>query len=109
MSVDETEMMNEETLKNIIRTKALGRPFRLGMLYDRYHDNIIPGETLLRMEDMDQHTFTQRRNGYDSIYQTSFDMYKMRIVSYPLWNKYTFGYMKFHYGWILSASCATRH
>lgn len=63
MSVDVKEMTNEEKLTNIIWTPALGRPFRLGMLYDRYHDNIIPGETLLRMEDMEQHTFIQRRNG----------------------------------------------
>lgn len=76
MSVDVKEIMNEEKWTDIIRTPALGRPFRLGMLYDRYHDNIIPGETLLRMEDMDQHTFIQRGKGYVLIYQSSLNMYE---------------------------------
>ncbi|XP_063435679.1 stonustoxin subunit alpha-like [Mytilus trossulus] len=33
------------------------------MLYDRVHDNIIPGETLLTMKDMENHTYKEKKKG----------------------------------------------
>lgn len=47
----------------IIKTPALGRSFRLGMLYDRDHDIIIPGETLLTMKEMENHIFKEKKKG----------------------------------------------
>ncbi|XP_071170969.1 stonustoxin subunit beta-like [Mytilus edulis] len=60
---------------HIIRTPALGRPFRLGMLYDRVHDTIIPGETVLTMADMEKHIYTQEKKGcsFDVIYGDSYE------------------------------------
>ncbi|CAG2209163.1 unnamed protein product [Mytilus edulis] len=55
------EMANKDL--NIIKTPALGRSFRLGMLYDRVHDNLIPGETLLTMKDMENHIFKAKKQG----------------------------------------------
>lgn len=58
------DLLKKSDHADILRTPALGRPFRLGMLYDRVHDTIIPGETLLTMQDMENHTFKENRNGY---------------------------------------------
>lgn len=46
-----------------IETPALGRPFRLGMLYDRPNDTIFPGETLITMEEMKIRTFKTKKKG----------------------------------------------
>ncbi|CAC5410243.1 unnamed protein product [Mytilus coruscus] len=60
---------------HVIRTQALGRPFRLGMLYDRVHDTIIPGETVLTMADMEKHIYKKKKNGcsFDVIYGDSLE------------------------------------
>ncbi|CAG2217260.1 unnamed protein product [Mytilus edulis] len=58
----------------IERTQAFGRPFRLGMLYDRVHDT-IPGETVLTMADMEKHIYEKKRHGcsFDVIYGDSLE------------------------------------
>ncbi|CAG2209155.1 unnamed protein product [Mytilus edulis] len=53
----------EGIISEIIKTPALGRSFRLGMLYDRDHDIIIPGETLLTMKEMENHIFKEKKKG----------------------------------------------
>lgn len=60
--------MDDGEKANVIMTQALGRPFRLGMLYDRVHDKIIPGETLLTMKEMENHTFTMGKEGFVPVY-----------------------------------------
>ncbi|VDI74339.1 Hypothetical predicted protein [Mytilus galloprovincialis] len=69
------DLLKKSDHTDIIRTPALGRPFRLGMLYDRVHDTIIPGETLLTMQDMENHTFKENRNGssFEVIYGDTFE------------------------------------
>ncbi|XP_071170971.1 neoverrucotoxin subunit beta-like [Mytilus edulis] len=59
----------------IERTQAFGRPFRLGMLYGRVHDTIIPGETVLTMVDMEKHIYEKKRHGcsFDVIYGDSLE------------------------------------
>ncbi|CAG2217262.1 unnamed protein product [Mytilus edulis] len=61
---------------HIIRTPALGRPFRLGMLYDRVHDTIIPGETVLTMADMEKHIYTQEKKVNPTTYEEAVRVYK---------------------------------
>lgn len=59
----------EDTEKaKVIMTQALGRPFRLGMLYDRVHDTIIPGETLFTMKEMENCTFKKEKEGFVPLY-----------------------------------------
>ncbi|XP_028971378.2 uncharacterized protein LOC106024252 [Esox lucius] len=41
---------------NVVELACLGRPFRLGMLYDRRNDSLIPGVTLWDNEDLQNNT-----------------------------------------------------
>ncbi|CAC5410239.1 unnamed protein product [Mytilus coruscus] len=60
---------------HIIRTPALGRPFRLGMFYDRVHDTIIPGETVLTIAEMEKHIYQKKKHGcsFEVIYGDSYE------------------------------------
>lgn len=60
--------MEDAEKAKVIMTQALGRPFRIGMLYDRVHDTIIPGETLLTIEDLKNHTSEEGKDGFVLVY-----------------------------------------
>lgn len=50
---------------DVIKLPALGRPFNLGMLYDRRNDDLIPGETLWDPEQLQEHISERQQPGSD--------------------------------------------
>ncbi|XP_063049710.1 verrucotoxin subunit beta-like [Engraulis encrasicolus] len=55
-------MASSDKTADVIETAALGRPFRLGMLYDCRSETLIPGVTLWNPEELKDHIVEDQRN-----------------------------------------------